>query len=286
MRDRVNEAIEAGELVDIIDEWLSTASAMSGIASSFGNVFADQVLSPLEANVNGLLDQLDVYTLAIEDIAATLGLDPNSGNFFFDLFWLARTGTAEQQGLANLAMQLFDDRTDLTNELAAAQDELIAQQERLLELEQKRADLDFLRQQYELIKLIQENNLDASILEGLTFGVDADAGSLMDAMIEAMQQMIGAVEKELGINSPSTWAVGLMRNVFDALAMTAEAESDALERSVRRALSPTLEMGDATGGRGSHTVDNSRRVTNYGGIHVHGDGRRRSAMDVLQEQLV
>lgn len=284
IRLRADEALATDEIVDIIDEMLNTARLTSGLADSFGSVFADRTITPIQSQIDTLLGQVDIYSESIERMVETLGLDPNSSGLYHDLFWMTRFGTSDQQRTAAIAMQFYEDRADLANELATAQDELIAQEEKLLRLEQQRADLDFLRQQYELIKLVRDNNLDASILEGIAFGVDADAELLMNAMIEATQQMIQAVEDELGIHSPSRWAMGLMHNVFDTMAMTAEYEGDALERSMRQALTVALSGdGGAALSGGRQSVDNSRRSTNYGGIHIYGEARRRSPLELLEE---
>jgi hypothetical protein len=145
--------------------------------------------------------------------------------------------------------------------------------------------MNFLQQQFELLKLIQDNNLDAGILDGLTLGLEADAGDLMDAMVAALTQMIQAAEDELGIHSPSAWARGAMMNVMDTLAITAQRQSAALKDSLGRALSKGLEpaLAVAMPGVGAQTTDNSRRSTVYGGYHVHVAGRRESALQRLWE---
>ena len=78
------------------------------------------------------------------------------------------------------------------------------EERRILELKEKQDQLKMLDQQRKLLELIAEYELDAgSILEGLTLGLNADAGDVLDAMVGAMTGIIEALESTLEISSPS-----------------------------------------------------------------------------------
>ena len=74
--------------------------------------------------------------------------------------------------------------------------------------------MNFLQQQFELLKLIRDNGLDVGLLEGLTFGANADPGALMDAMIGAMTQMIGQTTNELMSIAPPPRSRSLADSFF------------------------------------------------------------------------
>jgi hypothetical protein len=117
------------------------------------------------------------------------------------------------------------------------------------------ADLNFLQQQFDLLKLVQENQLGAGILEGIEFGLGADPKALMDAMAAAMKAMIAAAEEELGIHSPSKWARGLMDNVMGTMAATVRRGSVMVRDSL--ALTPERVMlAGAAGGATSNVTVN------------------------------
>lgn len=83
-------------------------------------------------------------------------------------------------------------------QLNGLNDQYEKQQQRLLEIEQKRADLDFLKSQFDLLKLIAENGLDASeILGNIELGVDADPAKLLDATNEALGEVVDITSQQL-----------------------------------------------------------------------------------------
>lgn len=263
----------AGEAAAAMDALFERMSDVGGLGGGFARFFERQTLDPMR-------DQLGEFQTALEGMGEQLGLgadawlDPMTT---LRLMRMAGTGflaTTQEEATARTMLAMMRERGELSAEY-------IDQQARLAELQEKQAQIGFLQQQYELLKLIRDNGLDTSLLEGLTFGLGADAGALMDAMSAAMQAMIQAAEDELGIHSPSRWAIDTMQNLFGTMTRTAEQEAASLRQTLGRALEPALGAVSQETGGGS--VDNSRRATNYGGIHYHVQGNGASPLEALWE---
>lgn len=211
---------KAGELESVLGEILSKAGNVANLGSSFGGVFQRQVLDPIAGQITGLENELGNVDNALSGMLGTLGLDIASGSLFANLQRIIATGSQEERIIAMNAIAFLEERVRLMGQLTHMQEAYAGQEARLLILEQQRAQLGFLQQQFELLKLIKDNNLSVSLLEGLELGLNADPGALMDAMIAALQAMIAAAEEELGIHSPSKWAQDTMSNVMETMAAT------------------------------------------------------------------
>ncbi|MEZ4542112.1 MAG: phage tail tape measure protein [Chloroflexota bacterium] len=253
-----------------------TINSLGGLGSGFARIFQDQRLGPLQ-------DELDNVTAAIEDMGQALNLPVN---FMTDPFTQLRlmqmqddmTLSAQQRDTARVMLSFMEERSRLNNEY-------IEQQERLAVLEEKQAQASFLKQQLDLLNLIRENNLDASILEGLTLGLDADAGDLMDAMSAAMLAMIAAAEKTLGIASPSTVFRGMTRNVKDAMVLEM-ADRGGVVSAVQGMVGEMVGSAqDMVGRLGERVTDASRTLHVYGGVHAYLQQPRRGVLDDLQEMM-
>jgi len=201
--------------------YLDFANQLAGIASGFGDVFEATVIDPIQAKLDDATDGLETYDDTILGLADSLGLveqgllgsnqqlldwDPAQAAAFIETLQSAPfAGIFDTDQLAslNVLQGLLHDRNGLLADQAALQAELTEEMERQAALEEKRSQLKFLQDQMELIELIRENGLSTSILDGLTLGLDADAGALMDAMVAAMSELVTAAEDELDIASPS-----------------------------------------------------------------------------------
>jgi hypothetical protein len=118
------------------------------------------------------------------------------------------TDIADQERLAEIAKELERlDRDRLIN-LGVVR----TQTERLRELEEERAalaekefalkeaqqNLDFLKQQADLVKLVSENGLDlAEILGGVELGIDASEVGILEAMTRAIEGIIEQAQAAL-----------------------------------------------------------------------------------------
>jgi hypothetical protein len=218
---------------------------VSGLGGGFGNIFQQQTLDPLKQKIDG-------YTRSIEDMAKDLGLE-NVG--LKDTLLLQRLGgsgplaTTDEEAKARVLLQFLRDRSKLNSEY-------IQQQERLAQLQEKQQQVNFLQQQFELLKLIKDNNLGTDLLEGLKLGLNADPAALMDAMRAAMQRMIEAAEDQLGIASPSKWAAGLARNVMGTIGATLKGDSRMLQRDVTTAIGGGFNSGARMTTTGATTIVN------------------------------
>lgn len=297
------------DLYETLKEMFDIAGTFGNLASGFGQEFGRQAIDPIAESIDALNEQIpeleDKLDKADEAVATFggraaeileemgLGGMMNDPQLWSTLrryqqsndTWVRTQATAALDMLNAQALALMDQSnlqneiTGLNDEIIAQQEEMARQQERLAEIEQKRADIAFLQQQFDLLQLIKDNKLDANLLDGITLGLEADAGALMDAMVDAMQQMIQAAEDELGIASPSKWARGLMENVFETMADTAAYEARLLETGMEYALSPSLDIWDVP--RGGSSSDN-RRI-NYGGYHVHVNTAESEPLEYLWE---
>lgn len=260
-------ATTAAEAMDALFQMMSN---VAGVGGGFASVFKEKTLDPMVQRLGELENRIGDYNDSIGGMMEQLGIDMTQPGWEWMLRRFAESpfASVEQQSVARTALAFLDERRQMTIEQVELQEELARQQERLAKIEERRAQIGFLQQQLDLLKLIRDNNLDASILEGIELGLNADAGDLMDAMAEAMRQMIKAAEDELGVHSPSRWAAGLMQNVMGTMAATAERERvglrNSLSRVFQRGLEPALAVTGASGAR----TDNSRRTTNYGGYYV------------------
>ena len=92
-------------------------------------------------------------------------------------------------------------------------------QEKLLQLQREQSKLDFLKEQLDLIKLVKDNELDASwVFQGLTLGINASISDLLAATTRAVQAMIAQVQGDLRIDSPSKVFMDIGKQVMAGLA--------------------------------------------------------------------
>lgn len=90
------------------------------------------------------------------------------------------------------------ERVRLMNEYTAAA-------QKLVEINKKEDQLDFLKQQMDVIKMIQDQDLVGgnSLFDGIAFGVNASIDDLLTLTNRVLNAMITEVKDELGIHSPS-----------------------------------------------------------------------------------
>ncbi len=196
IRDKQPEAAKE------LDDMFSALTTISNLGGSFGNLFAAQNIAPIEGLIEDVTGQVEGYTTAVQDMMNSLGLGafkPDDPGVLVALQNILNDPSSSflEQNAANTAIALLEERQQLMLQQIELQRQLEEQQNRLLRLEMQRQQLGFLQEQFELLKLIRDNGLDVGLLDGLTFGADADPGALMDAMIGAMTAMIGQTTNEL-----------------------------------------------------------------------------------------
>jgi hypothetical protein len=284
----------AADAVAALDSIFEAMGNVAGLGGGFGGEFKRRVLDPLEAGLDDLNQQIEGYDDSIQGMAEMLGLGDLVGTpgweQMIQRFIDSPFASDEQRGIARTLMASLRERARLTAEQIEMQRELIRQQERLAAMEEKRAQIGFLQQQLDLIKLITDNGLGLDILQGIELGIGADPGALMDAMAAAMRRMIQAAEDELGIASAS--------KVFKRIAAQAQeglivqmADSRGVVRAARgmvRNMAESAELALAGVGAGADSagaMDSSRRLTMYGGQHFYFQQRRGSVLEEVQGLL-
>jgi hypothetical protein len=255
--------------LDIVAGHFEALGKLSGFGGAFGDIFKARTLDPTKA-------KLDEMTETIDGIVERLGL---GGMSIQDQIWNAqgimknRFATRAQRAEAGVLIQMLRERRDLNQEY-------IKQQERLLQLQEKQAQVNFLQQQFQLLEMIRTHGLDEKILEGLQFGIHADPAKLMDAMTAAIQAMIKAAEDQLGIHSPSRWAVNLGKNVMGTLGKTLKGDTPSLQRDVSMAIGGGFNGGVRDVGGSRSTVIN---IDARGAQRGVDRDLRRMVLDVMRE---
>lgn len=115
-------------------------------------------------------------------------------------------------------LRILEEQGTQLEQIARLKQAIAAAEERISAFQRQQQDLQFLQAQLEFVKMIKENGLNArQILGGLKLGLQADLPALLEAMTAAMQQLIGAAERELQIASPSRVFQQIGQNIMSAL---------------------------------------------------------------------
>jgi hypothetical protein len=244
---------------------------IGNLGGAFGGFFTAGTIDPLKQRIDGFTDSINqmVKDLKLPEdfLQQDIGMQRRM------LRDQMRSGDPQAAATARVLNSFLDERRKL-------QAELIKQQQKIAELEEKRAQINFLQQQFELLKLVKDNNLGTEILKGLKLGLDADPAALMDAMKGALQKMIDAAEYQLGISSPSKWAVNLGKNVMGTLGKTLKGDAPLLSRDVSTAIGGGFNGGVRNvGGNRSTVVNIDARGAQRG---VDRD-LRRMVYDIMRE---
>jgi len=180
IRSRIKDTDEA------LKEMLGIGSSFSGFTSFFAGKFADPIQKEIEElqavakttteRANELLD-FDLNEAGLPTLQRMLMQLENGGSFN------GLTGVDAQTVKFAVIEQIK------LNEALIEQEKI---QAKIVAIEEKRSQLDFLKQQLDLIKLVKDADLpfEAEIFSGLQFGLDADPAAILDATTAAMNQII------------------------------------------------------------------------------------------------
>lgn len=130
---------------------------------------------------------------------------------------------------------------------------------KLVEIRQKEEQLDFLKQQLDIVKLISDQDLvgGASLFDGIRFGVNASIDDLLTLTNRVLNAMIEETKDELGIHSPSTVFAEIGSQIMAGLAQ-------GIQNNVVR---PFNSLRSAVAERGSIT---SRTINlAMGGVNIY-----------------
>lgn len=236
-----------GEAVNVMEELFDAMSDVQGVAGGFESLFEAQFVTPLEGGIAALDGQIGTFTDSIEEMIDGLGLDLNDPNLRLQLMQImGSTGfSADQRNAAATALAFLDQRQQLMLEQLELQRELEQQQARLMQLELQRQQIGFLQQQFDLLKLIQDNGLDTALLDGLTLGLDADPAALLSVMQAALQTMLATTAAELGGVTPPATRGGLADEFFGGArggGVVVNIDARRAERGVDRDLRAMVEQ--------------------------------------------
>lgn len=150
------------------------------------------------------------------------------------------------------AAGIDSERVRLMNEYTAAA-------QKLAEINRKEEQLNFLNQQLDVIKMIQDQDLVGgnSLFEGIAFGVNASIDDLLTLTNRVLNSMITEVKDELGIHSPS-----------EVFAQIGEQMMAGLNQGIRRAvIGPMNSLRESTVAQG----EVSTRTLNFamGGVNIY-----------------
>lgn len=285
----------AAAIEDTVQQQMQTLGELFQSASSIGNLaggilageFARRHIRPLEERLERLDEAVEGHFAAVEErVAKTMdweGLSLSSLPYLEAVEMLLGirrimldTGDYVGARQAQAALDALQERNKLQNQYEQAL-------ERQLELQEKMADLAFLQQQMELIKLITDNNLGLDLLDGLRLGLSADPGALADTLLVALQRMIAAAQQELQIHSPSRWGVEFGQNVIAGIAKGLErsrAIEQSLTRSLQRGFAPAASYGVALAPAGGGRTD----IRINGGYNVYVSGLMDDPLEAIEVQ--
>lgn len=93
-------------------------------------------------------------------------------------------------------------------------------QEDINSLQKQQADLTFLQQQLSMVQMIKESGLNVKdVLGGITLGLNASLPDMVAAMNNVVQAMIGQIDADLQIQSPSRVMIDKFKLVGQGMAM-------------------------------------------------------------------
>ncbi|MBK8434596.1 MAG: hypothetical protein IPL28_26330 [Chloroflexi bacterium] len=277
---------------EAVKQIFDIAGTLSSIGSTISGVYEKREIAPLEDALKAIKENLP-KDKEIERLASSLGLTVSqleamsSADLNNFLGGSMSTASGEDIAAAQHYIQLLEERKRL-------QDELYDKTQAMLELEKQQQDLALLKAQQDLLNLIRDNNLSASILDGLELGLDADLGAIMAAMSAAMQEMLAAAQTELGIASPSKEfyrigqqvTAGLANALWAGEGMISNAMTDLVTvpsmANMSAATMPTFtnSTADPTGGFAAQTINITVKIE--GGTTDQRTAAQRGVDEALQ----
>ena len=277
-RDKVLSPVE--QMVSDINNLLKFGADFSGMGSGFATRLKTRVMDPIKEQI------AEVTSLAADEQAGV--------SHWFRQFWMGTIDLSDVKNTATTitrlkaALTMAQNRGDMfaQRDLAAAlelmqkrnalQEEYQRGEQQLLELERKRQDMEFLKTQYELLKMISDNRniLPRNILEGLDFGLNADAGKLMDTMADIMGRIVAETNMRLQIYSPSRVFMGIGRRVMEGMAVGLQKGEGTVEAALEKGMRPLLNAPTQRLELYSTGRPNGNRTVVNGGynVYVYGSG--------------
>lgn len=254
----------------LLERALEGLASVSQIGSGFGGIWTRQItaqITPIQSSMESAIRQLAPFW-SDAAIGNVLGMDPARRAEALRAMRMDPINTANPEAARRMqeAIRLADERNRL-------EQEYIRQQQTLAALEEQRSRYDLLKQQFDLIKLIKDNGLSTSILSGIRLGLDADLGGILQAMTEAMRQLVETAEDELQIASPSRIFNRIGRNIMQSMALGIAQEktlADAFNRSMQINMRQTVVAGPQ-----------QAAIYIYGGANFSHEATYKNALEEL-----
>ena len=249
--------------------WKSTLDTLFAYVGSFGGVagaagkFVTKEARELEIQLRGIDKQIKDWLreMGFSGTSAEAMIEIEAGLSDRDLNRRARMGDEKAQKeiirLQEAKRQIYElvkleeERTEIAEKHAVLQ-------EKILNLQEKQMKLQFLQAQFKLFDMLREAGLSfRDIFAGVEFGLDADMGKLMDAMSEALEQLIKQAEEKLDISSPSKVFERMGGAMMEGMALGIREMS---MLPIRESLIATQSVVQGPYASGGGSVDNSRTV--------------------------
>lgn len=256
-----------GELATLTGEQLK--NYIIQYANQFGGN-ATFILQKMEEEGYNLNQMADAMKNSFSGLSKTMRLEGLSQSFGVANQFVSLGQTAanrmkdaidarvkELQGYLEMANSPEWWRLNVQEELNQKLAEQAKIQKQINDLQEQQSTLQFLQQQVDLLKMVQERGLDASqIFQGITFGVNASLPDLIKATSNVVQAMIGQINADLQIASPSKVMArigtfmnkGLAQGILDTMNIPVQALNNVIN----------IPIGQAGGGSSSVTNE-----TNY-----------------------
>lgn len=264
------------DLVHDVEGMLKFGDAFGGIASGMAKRYKSEVLDPLKAEIERRNKYLAQQNLS--DALRKYNINENDA-LVNQLQALRRAaigaGDVGATALSENALGMLEQRNKLEEDYAKAQ-------ERVLALQKQQADLDFLKTQLDLLKLVADNKniLPKNILEGLKLGLNADAGNIMDSMTNIMQLLVKSASDALQIASPSRVFQKIGQYAMLGLASGLE-KANPVEAALDAAMRPLTNAPAQRSEIYATRNQTTSKTTVNGGYNVYVYGSREPSLDEL-----
>lgn len=226
-----------------IDQMIKQGYDFGKLATKMRDAYNDFMLTLRLENIAGSLGTVSAFTTFEQAMVDRLNgriealqaiVDEGGGEYLGQIY-----SQVEAQDALNSALQ-----------------EQLTVQEQITALAKQQSDLEFLQQQVNLLQLVQDKGLNISdIFSGITFGLDASIPDLINATSNVVNAMIGQINKDLQIASPSKVMAqigeymnqGLAKGLGDSMSLPVGAMCGAAQSIVNKSFTQNIYSNTGPG---------------------------------------
>lgn len=226
-----------------IDQMIKQGYDFGKLATKMRDAYNDFMLTLRLENIAGSLGTVSAFTTFEQAMVDRLNgriealqaiVDEGGGEYLGQIY-----SQVEAQDALNSALQ-----------------EQLTVQEQITALAKQQSDLEFLQQQVNLLQLVQDKGLNISdIFSGITFGLDASIPDLINATSNVVNAMIGQINKDLQIASPSKVMAqigeymnqGLAKGLGDSMSLPVGAMGGAAQSIVNKSFTQNIYSNTGPG---------------------------------------